>query len=422
MDSSKDAKILEQVNPVFNTAKMTLFQLASTGDPEAIIIAKKLGLTFEETQNSARSRSTTELMKANSIMLETRYKSMEAMALASGCRTIVDLPCGYTPRAKIIAEAGLDYFGLDLPAAIDEISPAVMPLIPKAFQDKVHFVGVDATNLGSLESALSSAHGPICILTEGLLMYFSDSEAEAMVDNIRALLSKFGGCWLTSDPESAMQYIMTIRPIVGDAYLDVMRESKARSEDKSDVAVGNNPLIVNFREAATAGTQKAMAFLAAHGLKGERIFISNYAKDIKSLSKLPRKIAKEIRENMSRFAYWKITLLEERPKKEKASQMGQFELSHALHGSALSMRVKGRLDSLSASSFLSLFLALSEQSKIESVTIDCKELDYLSSAGFRVLLIMRKECEKGVKLTRVQPSVNSLIEQMGFGAVLEIEE
>ncbi len=160
-----------------------------------------------------------------------------------------------------------------------------------------------------------------------------------------------------------------------------------------------------------------MAFLATHGLKGERIFISNYAKDIKSLSKLPQKIAKEIRENMSRFAYWKITLLEERPKKEKASQMGQFELSHAL-----SMRVKGRLDSLSASSFLSLFLALSEQSKIESVTIDCKELDYLSSAGFHVLLIMRKECEKGVKLTRVQPSVNSLIEQMGFDAVLEVEE
>ena len=134
------------------------------------------------------------------------------------------------------------------------------------------------------------------------------------------------------------------------------------------------------------------------------------------------KAAKEIRENMSKFAYWKITLLDERPKKEKVSQMGQFELSHALHGSALSMRVKGRLDSLSASSFLSLFLALSEQSKIESVTIDCKELDYLSSAGFRVLLIMRKECEKGVKLTRVQPSVNSLIKQMGFDAVLEVEE
>lgn len=38
--------LLEQVNPVFNTAKMTVFQLASIGDKDAAEIVEKLNLTF----------------------------------------------------------------------------------------------------------------------------------------------------------------------------------------------------------------------------------------------------------------------------------------------------------------------------------------------------------------------------------------
>ena len=40
-----DQKILEQTNPVFNTAKMTLFQLADSGNKDAAAISEKLGLT-----------------------------------------------------------------------------------------------------------------------------------------------------------------------------------------------------------------------------------------------------------------------------------------------------------------------------------------------------------------------------------------
>ena len=67
--------LLEQVNPVFNTAKMTVFQLASIGDKDAAEIVEKLNLTFEETQNSATSKTSPELMALNNIMLETRYGS-----------------------------------------------------------------------------------------------------------------------------------------------------------------------------------------------------------------------------------------------------------------------------------------------------------------------------------------------------------
>lgn len=45
LEISRDT--LEQANPVFNTAKMTLFQLSGTGDADAAAISEKLGLTME---------------------------------------------------------------------------------------------------------------------------------------------------------------------------------------------------------------------------------------------------------------------------------------------------------------------------------------------------------------------------------------
>ncbi len=45
-----DYALLEKVNPVFNTAKMTLFQLAANGDRDAAALAESMGLTLEATQ------------------------------------------------------------------------------------------------------------------------------------------------------------------------------------------------------------------------------------------------------------------------------------------------------------------------------------------------------------------------------------
>ena len=47
----KNQALFEKTNPVFNTAKTTLFQLARNGNPYAAAIAKKMGLTAD-TQKS----------------------------------------------------------------------------------------------------------------------------------------------------------------------------------------------------------------------------------------------------------------------------------------------------------------------------------------------------------------------------------
>ena len=168
-DAAVDYALLEKVNPVFNTAKMTLFQLAASGDANAATLARSMGLTLEETQNSATTKASPEQVLGGTIMLEIRYRTMARLAEESGY-ALVDLPCGYTPRAIEFAEKGLPYYGLDLPAVIQEGAEKITALIPPERRALAHFRAVDATNYASLEKALEDIDGPVCVNTEGLLI------------------------------------------------------------------------------------------------------------------------------------------------------------------------------------------------------------------------------------------------------------
>lgn len=418
-----DQNLLERVNPVFNTAKMTVFQLASAGVKDAASVAEKLGLSFEETQNSATTTVSPEQMTANMILVETRWRTCATIAEESGCKTIVDLPCGYTPRAKAFSQKGIAYYGLDLPAAIAEAEPAVMSLIDEDKRSSVHFCGVDATNGESLKAALKDAEGPVCITTEGLLMYFTDSEVGALCDNIRMILKEHGGCWVTADTETGMQYIMTMQPIAGDRFMEIMMKSKTTAEDKSDVNVGSNSLNVSPQGDVAQNMKNAMAFLARHGLKAERMILSEHMPEINSLSYVTPEQAQAIKQNMQKCAYWKITVSDTGAEVDTADLRAEdFDMQASITNDTLNLRLKGRVDTLTAPNMLALFERVAADHKLSCVDIDCGELDYISSAGLRVLLIMKKECPDGVKLTGINQVVREILEQTGFDSVLDIED
>ena len=418
-----DQNLLERVNPVFNTAKMTVFQLASAGVKDAALVAEKLNLSFEETQNSATTTVSPEQMTANMILVETRWRTCAAIAEESGCKTIVDLPCGYTPRAKAFSQKGIAYYGLDLPAAIAEAEPAILSLIDEDKRSSVHFCGVDATNGESLKAALKGAEGPVCITTEGLLMYFTDSEVGALCDNIRMILKERGGCWLTADPEAGMQYILTMQPIAGDRFMEIMMKSKTTAEDKSDVNVGSNSLNVSPQGDVAQNMKNAMTFLARHGLKAERMILAEHMPEINSLSYVTPEQAQAIKQNMQKCAYWKITVSDTGAEVDTADLRAEdFDMQASVTNDTLNLRLKGRVDTLTAPNMLALFERVAAEHKLSCVDIDCGELDYISSAGLRVLLIMKKECPDGVKLTGINQVVREILEQTGFDSVLDIED
>jgi len=357
-------------------------------------------------------------MAAAALLIETRYRTMGILAEKSGCDVCVDLPCGYTPRAIEFAEKNIPFIGMDLPAAIKEAEPAILSLLDDEKKKLVKFRGVDATNYASLEAALEGVEGPICITTEGLVMYFTESEEKALCANIRRILSKHGGCWILADPESTFVYVAALKAICGDRFMEIAMKAKSQVTDKSDVKIGTGKLSLRIKTAAD-DMKTAMAFLAEQGFKVERMVIADHMPDLVSLSKLEANKAAAYSAGMKKCAFWKMTVSESGSRMD-TSDVGSkdFDASADLRDGIMFLTLKGRLDTMTAPNLLAFYEKNKEQ--IHGVHVNCRDLDYISSAGLRVLLIMRKGCENGVTIAEVNEVVNEILEQTGFDQVLTV--
>ena len=413
-----DQNILEQTNPVFNTAKMTLFQLADSGNKDAAAISEKLGLTREETQNSRTTTASPEQMTAAAVLIETRYRTMGILAEKSGCDICIDLPCGYTPRAVEFARKKIPFIGMDLPAAIAEAEPAILSLLDDEEKKLVRFRRVDATNYASLEAALEGVQGSLCITTEGLVMYFTESEEKALCANIRRILSKHGGCWILADPESTFVYVAALKAVCGDRFMEIAMKAKSQVTDKSDVKIGNGKLSIRIKSAET-DMKAAMMFLAEQGFKVERMTIADHTPDLVSLTKLEADKAAAYSAAMKKCAFWKMTVSESGSRMD-TSNVGSkdFDASADLRDGTMFLNLKGRLDTITAPNLLAFYEKNKE--KIRGVHVNCHDLDYISSAGLRVLLIMQKGCENGVTIAEINDVISEILEQTGFDQVLTV--
>ncbi len=414
-NEKKDQALLEKTNPVFNTAKMTLFQLARNGNPNAVAIMKKMGLT-EDTQKSKSFSMPPDEEITFRIVLETRYLTMGKLARESGFPVLIDIPCGYTPRAIETAEDGRQYLGLDLPAVIADMSELIPSLLDEKKRDLVRFCAVDATNYASLEKALSELKGPLCINTEGLLMYFSDTEIHPFLDNIKKLLDIHGGCWITADPEIKPEHVR-IRNVFGTETDDSEEKTRLILQEKADVEDLKNAMTIRIGHEAE-DIRRAQSVLSEHGLKAERIRIAGGIAETKVFSELNADQQKAVLKAAEDVAFWKV--VSTGAAGGRAEKEHSFAIGDKLAGDVLELLVTGRLDSLTAPQLLEVYEKRDETGKIGKVQVDCHDLDYISSAGLRVLLIMQRK--HGVKLKAVNSVVKEILEATGFISILEVEE
>ena len=95
-------------------------------------------------------------------------------------------------------------------------------------------------------------------------------------------------------------------------------------------------------------------------------------------------------------------------------------ISKHQNGTNLEIALEGRLDTLTAPE---LEAALKQSmSGIESLTLDFEKLDYISSAGLRVLLSAHKAMvgKGGMKVVHANEIVKEVFEVTGFDSILGI--
>ena len=81
--------------------------------------------------------------------------------------------------------------------------------------------------------------------------------------------------------------------------------------------------------------------------------------------------------------------------------------------------LKGRLDSVTSEEAAEYLEAAAN--RFEHLILNMEELDYISSAGLRVLLMMQKGSKNGVTLSGINNVVSEILKQTGFDQVLVVE-
>ena len=98
----------------------------------------------------------------------------------------------------------------------------------------------------------------------------------------------------------------------------------------------------------------------------------------------------------------------------------RFGMTMEVRDASLRMAMEGRLDTTTADGMMDKYKEEAEKRTFTEVVIDMEKLDYLSSAGLRVLLMIRKHLAGGgsFHVVNVNSVIREIMENTGFDEIL----
>ena len=98
-----------------------------------------------------------------------------------------------------------------------------------------------------------------------------------------------------------------------------------------------------------------------------------------------------------------------------------LNITKTAENNALTLALEGRLDTVTAPQLESELKASLEG--VKALTMDLSKLEYISSAGLRVLLSAQKQMNKQgeMKVTNASETIMEIFEVTGFSDILTIE-
>lgn len=403
-DFQKNFDYVRMANPVVNSAKGTLLMLNQANIPEAKEFCHRM--RFNEELVYEKNDLQIMLTKCFANMQKIRYSAINHYAKKAQISTIVDLGCGYSPRGLFFKDTeNFKYIGIDLPAIIQDLRIA---------GNDMNYIAADMTNLPSLEKALEGIEGKILFITEGVLSYLTETELKTVIKNVASLLKKHTGLWLTPDFNDNDYVSAIMRPIFGEEKLKTIG-MLLNSTKKVDVGT-------EFRTEEIAATKKGLSLATSEGFVITLLDFLPGGTDFISPDDFSPAIKESILENYRSFKmavlYTNPEVLEESlqqsDQEEEIHEKGDLSFRYTETDLSYGIFLKGRLDTISSPALISFFENTSDRRKEKTIIIDCTDLEYVSSAGLRVFLMMYKSNNKQLRLVNCNSVVTSILEETGF--------
>ena len=160
-------------------------------------------------QQAFASSNLASVWRTGPIFTEARYKSIAAAIQKLGITQVLEFACGLSFRSLFMAQnPEMVYVETDLPgmmASREDVITSIPALEEALNGGRIFFHAVNALNYEEIAPALShfDPQKPIAVVHEGLYMYLTIEEKELLANNIKKILQRFGGAWITPDLATA---------------------------------------------------------------------------------------------------------------------------------------------------------------------------------------------------------------------------
>ena len=288
----------EPSSAVSYTAPITLYWLAKAGVPEAVEYVQYIDA--EKILKSENISQYERVERINKIYQEIRYASLNNFIESENYTNVMDLGCGVSPRCLYMARKGINYVGTDLSDVVEVLNFYAPNFVKDDMKKYIRFAVADAADHDEMMNAAKSLDGKICIVEDGLLMYLSRDQQKAMLKNIRDILKKNGGVFVTSDFVAGDIFMSINRTIYGDEdALVIAKETQKVYEDLSKVF---------FNDTIFKTKEEAVKFIEETGLKVTMRPIFTGTPNIISIRDLNSHDIESINALMQQKLLWVITV------------------------------------------------------------------------------------------------------------------
>lgn len=150
-----------------------------------------------------------DIMFGASLILENKYECISNLLIKENYKNMLDIACGYTPRAYFAAKNNISYNGIDVSGVVE----TMQPLTEKLIGDRADIIYTCGGILNSelLLSISECMEGKIFISTEGILNNYTVNEMKNIINTMKEILIKHGGAWYTADFETRCDIITAIK-------------------------------------------------------------------------------------------------------------------------------------------------------------------------------------------------------------------
>lgn len=284
---------------VGKTAQVNLIMLSNLGIDEAVRFQNVFRFSSSILDVFSHLPMSGKLPVCISMLSEILYKRTNEMIMEIDNPVILDLACGYSPRILKVGDGSHTYIGVDLPDVVTDLKSHFKELTKHKESVKEHYYSADLSHDSEFRRLMRQMKDPVTVITQGLLTYLTLEQKQVLMENIKALLQRNGGCWIIPDAAPDRLLPDLLETVLGRGAYSVYRQM---------IKIVDTAVKRDRSRNGWFTTNEICEALEKDGFQVKRVPLYTDTLDLKSLLQVSPEKSREVIENWKNTSALIVTL------------------------------------------------------------------------------------------------------------------